>query len=61
MNLQVHSDYMEVSSSLNVTILSGLVAMDIVVVEDIFLVYLVASRDHVFKSLCNFLGGSFSQ
>ena len=28
-------------------------------VMEIFFIYHVASRDHVFKGLCNFVGGSF--
>ena len=50
---------MEGSSLLNVTTLLRLVAIGIDVAE-IFLIYHVASRDHVFKGLCNFVGGSFS-
>ena len=50
---------MEGSSSLNVKTLPGLMAIDTVVAE-IFLFYDMISRDHVFKGLCNFDGGSFS-
>ena len=50
---------MEGSSSLNVTTLPGLLAIGIVVVE-MFLIYHVASQDHMFWGLCNFVGGSFS-
>ena len=53
------SDFMEGSSSLNVKTLPGLMAIDIVLAE-IFLFYDMISRDHVFKGLCNFDGGSFS-
>ena len=37
----------------------GLVAIDIVVVEsgdNMFLIYHVISRDHVFKGLCDLMG-----
>ena len=53
------SDFMEGSSSLNVTALSGLVAMGIVAVG-MFSVYRLALRGKVFKRLCNFMGGSLS-
>ena len=59
------SEFMEGSSSLYVTTLSCLVAIGIVVVELCYLfvlclIYHVAPHDHVFKGLCNFVGGSSS-
>ena len=42
------SDFMEESSSLNVTTLPGLVAISVVEVE-MFFIYHVATNDHVFK------------
>ena len=60
MTLQGSSDFMEVSSSLNVINLPGLMAIGIAVVEVMFLIYYVASHDYVFKDLCNFVDGSFS-
>ena len=53
------SDFVEGSSSLNVTALSGLVAMVIVAVG-MFSVYRLALRGKMFKRLCNFMGGSLS-
>ena len=53
------SDFMEGSPSLSVTTLLGLATIVILLVE-MFLIYNVASRDHIFKGLCNFVGGSFS-
>ena len=35
-------------------------AIDIVVVEVMFLIYYVASHDYMFKDLCSFVDGSFS-
>ena len=63
MRLQDHvvkgaSEFVERGSSLNVTNLSGLVAIGIVVV--MFLINYLASRDHVFKELCNDVDESFS-
>ena len=54
------SDFVEGRTSLNVTMLPCLVAIGIVVGEIIFLISHVASSDHVFRELCNFVGGSFS-
>ena len=54
------SDFIEGSSSLNVTTLSGLVALEIMVVEKMNLVHDMTSRDHVFKEFYNFVGDSFS-
>ena len=51
--------FMEGNSSLSVTTPPDLVTLDIVVVE-IFLIFQVASRDHVSKGFCNFVGGSLS-
>ena len=45
-------EFMQGSSSLNVTTLSGLVVIGIVVVE-MFLIYHMASSEHVLKRLCN--------
>ena len=47
---------------MNVLILPDLttVTTGIVIVEKMFLIYYVASRDHVLKGLCNFVSGSFS-
>ena len=47
---------MEGSSSLYVTIVPGLSAIDIVVVE----IYHVALHNHIFKLLCDFVDGNFS-
>ena len=65
-NLQNHvikgcSGVMEGSSSLNVTNLAGLVAINTMAAEIMFLIYHVPSRDYVFKGLYNFVGGSSSQ
>ena len=56
------SDLLEGGSSFNVLILPDLttVTTGIVIVEKMFLIYYVASRDHVLKGLCNFVSGSFS-
>ena len=51
-------DVMEGSSSLNAATLPDLVGIGIVVVKIMF--YHMASRYHLFKGLCNFVGGSFS-
>ena len=48
------SDFTEGISSLNVTTLPGLV------VVEMFFIYYVASCDHIFKGLSNFVGGSIS-
>ena len=53
-------DFMERRSLVNVAILQGLVAIRIVVVEIMFLIYHVASRDHMFKGSSNILQESFS-
>ena len=50
---------MEWSFFMYVATLSGLVAISIVVVEIIFLIYNMTSRDHVFKGLCDLMGLSF--
>ena len=46
--------------SFNIATISGLMAIDTVVVEIMLLIYHLASRDHVFKGLCNFVRRSFS-
>ena len=51
---------MERSSSVNVANLPGLVAISTVVVEIMFLIYHVSSRDYMFKVSCNIVGESFS-
>ena len=53
-------DFMEGSSSLYVTTMLCLVAINIVVVE-IFSIYNVTSRDHVFKGSCDYMDRSFSE
>ena len=53
-------DFMERGSSANVANLPDLVAISIVVVEIMFLIYHVTSRDHMFKGSCNIVGESFS-
>ena len=50
---------MEWSFFMYVATLSGLVAISIVVVEIIFLIYNMTSRDHVFKGLCDLMGWIF--
>ena len=54
------SDLLEGRSSLNVSILPGftMVTTGIVIIEKMFLIYHVASCDHVLKGLCKFVGGS---
>ena len=54
------SDFMKGTYSFNIATISGLVAIDTVVVEIMLLIYHLASRDHVFKGLCNFARRSFS-
>ena len=54
------SDFIEGSSSLNVTTLPDLVALKIMVVKKMNLIYDMTSRDHVFKEFYNFVGDSFS-
>ena len=49
---------MEGSSSLNAATLPDLVGIGIVVVKIMF--HHMASRYHLLKGLCNFVGGSFS-
>ena len=44
------------SSSRSFTTLTGLVTISIVVVEIMFLICPVTSRDHIFKELCEFMG-----
>ena len=53
-------DFMERGSSANVANLPDLVAISIVVVEIMFLIYHVTSRDYMFKVSCNIVGESFS-
>ena len=50
------SDFVEGSSSLNVTTVPGLAVIRIVVVEILFLIYHVTSGGHVFKRLCDVVG-----
>ena len=50
------SDFVEGSSSLNVTTLPGLAVIRIVVVEIMFLIYHMTSGGHVFKRLSNVVG-----
>ena len=51
---------MKGSSSLYVTTLPGLVGVGIVAVELIFFSsYRMTLRDHLFKGLCDLMGGSF--
>ena len=62
MNLQDHmikgtSNFMKGT----ITTPPGLVATDIVIVEIMLLNIPVASSEHVFKRLCNFVDGSFSK
>ena len=54
------SDLMEESSSLNVSSLPSLMAIGIGVVEIILNNYQLASHDHVFKELWNFVAESLS-
>ena len=59
-NLQNHTfkwsfEFMEGRSSLNIITLPGLVAIDIVVVEIMFLIYHMESRNHVLKALSSFV------
>ena len=50
-------DFMERSPSLYLTTISGLVAIDIVVLEiKMFLIYNVTLHDHVFKGLYDLMG-----
>ena len=53
-------DFMERSCLVNVATLQGLVAIRIVVVEIMFLIYHVASHDHMLKGSNNIVRESFS-
>ena len=53
-------DFMERSCLVNVATLQGLVAIRIVVVEIMFLIYHVASHDHMLKGSNNIARESFS-